>query len=130
MARTPSGPREGDHASDVPEPAATFVRAVNDRNLDALLDTFADCALVNDQLREYWHKDAIAAWAANELLGQHLVLVPRRVVACQEQVALTATVDGDFDKRGLPDPLELSFYFSIRDARIVQLVILRNEPSE
>jgi hypothetical protein len=37
-------------------------------------------------------------------------------------------VDGDYDKRGLPDPLLLVFYFSIHLERLVQLIILRNEP--
>jgi len=37
-----------------------------------------------------------------------------------------ANVDGDYDKTGLPDPLPLTFYFSVRGDRIVQLIILRN----
>jgi hypothetical protein len=36
-------------------------------------------------------------------------------------------VDGLFDKRGLPDPLVLAFYFSSYDDKIVQLIILRNQ---
>jgi hypothetical protein len=41
---------------------------------------------------------------------------------------VTANVDGDCDKRGLPDPLVLTFYFSAHRDKIVQLIILRNEP--
>jgi hypothetical protein len=37
-------------------------------------------------------------------------------------------VDGDYDKRGLPDPLVLAFYFSVHREKVVQLIILRNEP--
>jgi hypothetical protein len=40
---------------------------------------------------------------------------------------VTANVDGDYDKRGLPDPLVLAFYFSAYGDRIVQLIILRNQ---
>jgi hypothetical protein len=40
---------------------------------------------------------------------------------------VTAHVDGLFDKRGLPDPLVLAFYFSCYDNKIVQLLILRNQ---
>ena len=39
---------------------------------------------------------------------------------------VSANVDGNFDKRGLPDPLVLAFYFTPNDDRIVQLIILRN----
>jgi hypothetical protein len=42
-------------------------------------------------------------------------------------VVVTARVDGDLDMQGLPGPLPLSLYFSVRDSRIVRLVILRNE---
>ena len=33
---------------------------------------------------------------------------------------------GDFDKRGLPDPLVIAFYFTVQSDLIVQLIILRN----
>jgi hypothetical protein len=39
---------------------------------------------------------------------------------------VTANVDGNFDKRGLPDPLVLAFYFTRHRNLIVQLIILRN----
>ena len=39
---------------------------------------------------------------------------------------VTANIDGDFDKRGLPEPLALAFYFVPHDGQIVQLIILRN----
>jgi hypothetical protein len=39
---------------------------------------------------------------------------------------VTANIDGDFDKRGLPEPLVLAFYFTPHDEQIVQLIILRN----
>jgi hypothetical protein len=39
---------------------------------------------------------------------------------------VTADIDGSFDKRGLPDPLVLAFYFIPHDDLIIQLIILRN----
>jgi hypothetical protein len=39
---------------------------------------------------------------------------------------VTANVDGNYDKRGLPDPLVLAFHFTARHDLIVQLIILRN----
>ena len=37
--------------------------------------------------------------------------------------------DGDFDRAGLPDELILSNYFSVRDGKIVSLVVIRNQPA-
>jgi hypothetical protein len=36
-------------------------------------------------------------------------------------------MDGTYDKTGLPDPLILSFYFSLRGDQITQLIIIDNK---
>jgi hypothetical protein len=37
-------------------------------------------------------------------------------------------VDGDYDKTGLPDPLVLTFYFSLDGGKISRLIISGNKP--
>jgi len=110
----------------LPAPVAAFVRAVNDGDLPALVATFAGHALVNDQLCEYWDTDAIAAWAARDVIGQRLALRVRSAVTHHAQTVLAAEVTGEFDRRGLPEPLVITFYFSCHEGQLVQLVILRN----
>jgi hypothetical protein len=39
---------------------------------------------------------------------------------------VTASVDGNYNKLGLPNPLVLAFYFTAQSDLIVQLIILRN----
>ncbi len=39
-------------------------------------------------------------------------------------VAVLAKVTDDYDKTGLPDPLELRFYFTLTGDAIAQLVII------
>ena len=39
-------------------------------------------------------------------------------------VAVFAKVTGDYDKTGLPDPLELRFYFTLAGDAIAQLVVI------
>jgi len=51
-----------------------------------------------------------------------------KVTEHHEHAIVTANVDSDYDKCGLPDPLVLTFYFSAYQDKIVQLIILRNEP--
>lgn len=104
----------------------SFVRAVNASRLDLLLATFAEDAFVNDQLRDYWGKAAISEWAAREIVGDRIRMMVIGILAHYSSVIVTANIDGNFDKRGLPDPLVLAFYFSANADKIVQLIILRN----
>lgn len=118
---------EDELGPDLPEPAATFVRATNQGKLEALLATFAEGALVNDQLHEYWGAMAIDEWATREVIAQRLSLLVSRVRTNHEHIVVTASVDGSFDQRGLPDPLLVTFYFSSSLGKITQLLILPNE---
>ena len=72
-------------------------------------------------------KEAITAWATHDIIGERLTLKVIKVVQHYGHSIVTAHADGLFDKRGLPDPLELVFYFSSCDNKIVQLIILRNQ---
>jgi hypothetical protein len=117
----------GEVTAGLPPPVAAYIRATNLCDLDALLATFVDDALVNDQLTDYWGKEAIAAWAARDIIGERLTLKVVKTVQHYGNSIVTAHVDGLFDKRGLPDPLVLAFYFSSYDNKIVQLIILRNQ---
>jgi hypothetical protein len=115
------------HSPPLPAPVAAYVSAANTFNLEALLRAFADDAMVNDQLREYRGKKAIRDWAAREIVGDRVTMYVVRAIEHYGNAIITANVDGDYDKRGLPDPLEMTFYFSLHEGKIVQLIILRNE---
>ena len=110
----------------LPPLVAAFVEATNSYDLERLMVTFADDALVNDQLRDYWGKAAIRSWAEREIIGERLTIAVTEVVKHYDNFIVTADIDGNFDKRGLPDPLVLAFYFTPHNDLIVQLIILRN----
>jgi hypothetical protein len=111
----------------LPPAVAAYVRATNNFDLEELLATFADDALVNDQLCDFWGKEAIREWAAREVIGVELTMHVVKVVEHYGHVIVTAYINGSFDWRGLPDPLVLAFYFSAPGDRIVQLIILRKQ---
>lgn len=113
--------------SSLPLPVSSFIAAVNAFDLERLLDTFADDALVNDHRDEFVGKDQIRAWAAREIIGDRVTMNVVDVRRVGGQVALKAEIDGNFDKKGLPSRLVLSFYFSVEGARIAQLVITFNK---
>jgi ketosteroid isomerase-like protein len=112
---------------NLPAPVASYVLAANTFDLEALLVTFADDAVVNDQLREYRGKEAIKGWATREIIGHHVTMYVVRGEEHYGNAIVSANVDGDYDKRGLPDPLVVTFYFSICRDKIIQLIVLRNE---
>src|SRR5580692_7199097 len=122
----PSTPSSSDAPVLLPPLVATFVEATNGFDLEQLMDTFADDALVNDQLRDYWGKAAIRDWAEREIIGERLTIAVTEVMKHYDNFIVTADIDGSFDKRGLPDPLVLAFYFIPHDDLIIQLIILRN----
>jgi hypothetical protein len=111
---------------NLPPSVAAYIRATNLCDLEALLSAFVDDAIVNDQLVDYWGKDAIAIWAIRDIIGERLVIEVVKIVPHYGHSIVTAHIDGTFDKRGLPDPLVLTFYFSLSDDKIVQPIILRN----
>jgi hypothetical protein len=76
--------------------------------------TFAEDALVNDQLRDYWAKPAIREWAKHGIIGESLTMNVTKVINHYRNFIATANVDGNYDKRGLPDPLVPAFYFTPR----------------
>jgi ketosteroid isomerase-like protein len=107
-------------------PVAAYVEATNSFDLERLVSLFADDALVNDQLRDYWGKSAIREWAEHDIVGQRLTMDVTHVIQHYGNLIVTANVSGEFDMTGLPDPLVHAFYFTPHGDQIVQLIILRN----
>jgi hypothetical protein len=52
----------------------------------------------------------------------------RDVVDHYGDTIVRGAYDGDFDRTDLPDDLVLSNYFSVRDDKIVSLVVVFNQP--
>lgn len=113
--------------ASLPSPVSAYVEATNEFNLERLMATFHDDALVNDHRDEFSGKEQIRAWAAREIIGDHVTMKVVDVRPLGDHVALKAEVDGDFDKKGLPSPLVLAFYFSLSGGRISALVIVNNK---
>ena len=117
-----------DVTARLPAAVAAYVEASNAADMSAYLSTFADDALVNDIQREFWGKPAIEGWAARELFGANVSMEVVRATEHHGDVILEARLDGTYDKTGLPDPLILTFYFTLRGDRIARLIVLHNKP--
>jgi hypothetical protein len=113
-----------------PEPVLSFIRATNSFDIDGFVAAFTDDALVNDVQREFWGPDAIRRWASREMIGDKVTMLLTDVTKHHGTVIVSAQMDGEFDKTNLPDPLVLTFYFTLEQDKIVQLIILHNRPAD
>ncbi len=108
---------------------AEHIAAVNAFDEDAIVATFADDALVNDAHREFWGAAAIRRWVAREMVGDKVTLEVTEVVQHYGDTIVRARYDGEYDKTGLPDELIMSSYFTVRDDKIVSMIVIRNTPA-
>ena len=108
---------------------AEHMAAVNAFDEDAIVATFADDALVNDAHREFRGVAAIRAWVARELVGDRVTVEVTEVLDHHGDTIVRGRYDGDFDKTHLPPgDLILTNYFTVRDGKIVTLIVVRNTP--
>jgi ketosteroid isomerase-like protein len=105
---------------------AAHVAAVNSFDIDAIMDTFAENALVNDAAREFWGRDHIRAWVTKEMVGDHVTIEPIEVADNHGFFAVRCRFDGEYDKTNLPDPLVMTNYLRVRDGKIVTLFVIKN----
>jgi hypothetical protein len=105
---------------------AEFIAAVNTFDEDAIVATFASDALVNDVHREFWGREAIRRWVAREIAGDRVTVAVTEVLDNHGDTIVRGRYDGDYDKTNLPDPLILTHYFTVRDGKIVTLIVIPN----
>jgi hypothetical protein len=108
---------------------AEHIAAVNAFDTDRIVATFAPDAYVNDNRREFAGIDAIRRWVEKEMVGDKVSIDVREVIDHYGDTIVRGAYDGDFDKTNLPAELILSNYFSVRDGRIVSLVVIFNQPA-
>jgi nuclear transport factor 2 (NTF2) superfamily protein len=108
---------------------AEHIDAINAFDTERVVATFAHDAYVNDDRREIWGTDALRRFVAKEFIDDHVTMEVREVIDHHGDVIVRAAYDGTYDKANLPDELVMTSYFSLRDGKIVSLVIIFNQPS-
>jgi ketosteroid isomerase-like protein len=109
---------------------AEHIAAVNAFDEDAIAATFAPDALVNDAHREFWGIEAIRRWVAREMVGDKVTLQVTDVIEHYGDTAVRAKYDGEYDKTNLPPgDLVMTSYFTVRDGKIITLIVIRNTPA-
>jgi hypothetical protein len=116
-----------DITAHLPSVIVDHIDACNNHDIDAWMATFTQDALVNDVQREFAGAEAIRAFAEKEIFGASLTMAVERALDREGGITVHARIDGTYDKTGLPDPLILTFYFSVREGKISQLIIIHNK---
>jgi ketosteroid isomerase-like protein len=113
----------------LPPVVTKYIEAVNAFDTDAIMDTFADDAYVNDNRREISGTDAIRKFMSKEFVGDHVTMEVREVVDHYGDIIVRAKFDGTYDKTNLPGELVMTSYFAVRDGKITSLTVIFNQPS-
>ena len=109
---------------------AEHIDAVNAGDTDRTVATFAENAYVNDNHREFVGIDAIRRWVGKEIVGDKVNIEVREVLDHYGDTVVRGAYDGTFDRTNLPEDIVLTNYFSVRDGKIVSLVVVFNQPAD
>ena len=113
----------------MPAPVRDYFTAMNALDSAGMVAVFTSDGLVNDIQREFWGPEAIKRWADRESVGDKVVWKAfTDPMAHHGDYIVSAEVDGEYDKTGLPDPLVLTYYFSLENDKITRLIISANKP--
>jgi hypothetical protein len=110
----------------LPAVIQSFIKATNEHDSDAFINTFVDDALVNDFSRNFWSKDSIKQWSDKEIIGDKVTFEAEEIVEHYGEFMITALTDGNYDKSKSPDPTYLDYFFTVKDNKIVKLIIIKN----
>ena len=116
-----------DITNTLPKVVADHIVACNAHDIEAWMATFTPDALLNDISREFIGTEAIRGFGAKEIFGDNVTMDVHRAWDRDGAITVHAKFDGTYDKTGLPDPLILSLYFSLKDGLITQLIFIHNK---
>lgn len=105
----------------IPNPIESAVKAANDHDTTGFLSNFAETAILADEGQEYHGITAIKKWSDEKLIGDNVTFDITDITISGDASVVTAKVDGDFDKTGLPDPFMMALHFVISGSKIKRL---------
>jgi len=108
-------------ATELPPPIAALVDATNAHDTEAFLATFAEDAVLTDEGHNYRGAAEIKEWSDRQYIGTQVTLDVTGVDYRDGKIVVTAKVDGNFPKAGLPDPFKMDLHFAIDKAKIAAL---------
>ena len=108
---------------NIPRPIGAFIDATNDHNSGEFLASLAETAIITDEGHDYRGIAAIKEWSDERYIGASVTLETVDVINADGKTVVTAKVDGNYDKTGLPNPLIMDFHFIVDGDKIAALNI-------
>ena len=112
---------------ELPAILKNFIKATNDHDGGAFISCFTKDALVNDFARNFWGVDAIKKWSDKEIIGDKVTFTVDEAVEHYGDYIVTALTDGNYDKSKSPDPTYLDYFFTVKDEKIVKMIVVKNK---
>lgn len=107
----------------LPQSIEQYFAAANARDAGRFAEAFAEDAEVRDEGQTYRGRDGIRSWREAVEKKYTVTATPLSTAERDGRVVITALVEGDFPKAGLPDPLYLEYRFGMRQGLIGTLEI-------
>jgi hypothetical protein len=104
---------------ELPPVVATYFDADRDGNIDAILACFTEDAMVQDEGKMNQGHEAVRAWKIKSSNAYNYTSVPFSVTIEAGRTIVTSRLTGDFPG----SPLNLSYFFTLRDGKIAALEI-------
>ena len=105
----------------LPLSVKAYFDAANADRRDDFLAAFDEDAFVFDDNRTFQGIEAIRGWSDADVFGARVRFAIADVAERDGAYAVIASVDGDFDKTNLPDPLLLRYTFELEGGKIKTL---------
>ena len=109
------------------EPIKSAIEAANNHDSVLFLSNFAETAVVTDEGHEYQGISAIKKWSDEKLFGANVTFNILDFRRSGDTSIVTAEVDGNFDKTGLPDPFVMALHFVTSGSKIIGLAFRLHE---
>ena len=109
------------------EPIKSAIEAANNHDSIRFLSNFAETAVVSDEGQEYQGGAAIKKWSDEKLFGANVTFNILDVRRSDDTSVVTAEVDGNFDKTGLPNPFVMALHFATSGSKIIRLAFRLHE---
>lgn len=114
------------NSKELPEVITRFIKAINEHDNNAFIACFATDALCNDFQRNFFGIEAIKQWSDKEIIGDKITFTTDDVIEHYGEYLITSLTDGNYDKSKSPDPTYLDYFFTLRENKIVRLIITKN----
>lgn len=105
----------------IPEPIKSAINAANDHDTNRFLSNFVETSVLTDEGQEYHGIEAIRKFSDEKLIGANVTFGIKDIKSSGNKTVVTADVDGDFDKTGLPDPFVMALHFETFGPKIERL---------